>query len=175
MSRFFMLVPGYVTLPGLYGPDNLANVFGFAWTDQQGLRAPTGVTFRGLSGRTLPFHIPFTTPTIFGTTAATATRLNLLQVAVTFACDSGVSVDRIRVFDRVNATTGGSPPLDTGAPPAALGLTGSAFVNSWVPGSNHRTLSPPHSVDGSISITVDVRFGVEGNVRFTGAGAVFDG
>jgi hypothetical protein len=170
-----MLVPGYVTLPGQYGPDNLANVSGFAWTDQQGFRESDGVTFRGLSGRTLRFLIPFTTPTIFGATGVTPTRLRLLQVAVTFRCDSGVSVDRIRVFDRINATTGGVPPLDTGAPPAALGLTGLAFVNSWVPGSNHRTLSPPHSVDGSIGLTVDVRFNVEGNVKFTGAGAVFDG
>lgn len=31
-------VHGNVFVPRLYGPENLANVMGIAWTDQQGLR-----------------------------------------------------------------------------------------------------------------------------------------
>lgn len=49
-------VHGNVFVPRLYGPDNLANVMGIGWTDQQGLRDGHQIRFSMLDERTNWFH-----------------------------------------------------------------------------------------------------------------------
>jgi hypothetical protein len=55
-------VHGNAFVPRLYGPDNLANVMGIGWTDQQGLRDGHQARFSMLDERTNWFHaiIPVT-------------------------------------------------------------------------------------------------------------------
>jgi hypothetical protein len=169
MAWFDLTVPGYSVVPTQGGPDVFLNVFGLNWTDQQGLRRTTDALFLGRAGQTaVDFHFPFTVPIVFGNGAAPA-RMTIHAVFVTFHMPSGlVTVDRIRVFDRLALI------FDTLPGFGQLGLSSpTAFSNSTTLNRNLHSINGP-TISKSIGVTVTVSFGsgsgAGGLIGFTGAG-----
>lgn len=131
------------------------------WTDIVGLPQGPGKIFRGGPGDNF-FHFTIPTPVILENV-----RITLERVFVLYRADPNVTVIDVSVFDGPNRVFVSAMP--TGISGRHDGAGGLADLQDNITRWNVN----PVQVFWGIGISVHVRFGGEGNITFTAAGADF--
>jgi hypothetical protein len=158
VSEFLVTTSGHSVVPGLYGPENLLNIGGLSWTDQQGVADTAGKRFRIRQGKTITFRVPVPNLVMLN-----AVRLKCNMMAVTLILqDQDAFLRGVSLWDRYSLVVDFS----------GFSLTGSQYGTSWVLGEN-AFMFTDYEVQGSLSIAVRVSTDADAEVSFSGAGLRF--